>query len=404
MAIFQGVRRGCLMSSDNPLAGRAAVVGLGLTDMGKVYGRSASDFAVDAVRRAAADAGLAMGDIDGLLINPGMSGGLGIDLAQRLGLQDLKLLAQMNTFGATAGVMIQTAAMAVISGTVNTVACVFADAPLAPTTRTGDMYHAAGGRVGFSALAGHYGVTGAAPMYALGARRHMEAFGTTTEQFGAVAVSQRRWAINNPLAQMRDPITLEDHQSSRWIAEPLHLLDCCLVSNGGIAVIVTRSESAADMAQPPVYLWGWGQCHHGRPLQHGSEFGLRSGGVESSRDALKMAGIGVADVDVLEIYDCFTYTVVVTLEDYGFCARGEGGPLAASGALGPGGSLPTNTGGGELSAYYMWGMTPISEAIIQARGHGEKRQVDNANIVMTSGNGGILEYHSTLIFGAHSRN
>jgi acetyl-CoA acetyltransferase len=243
------------------------------------------------------------------------------------------------------------------------------------------------------------GFIGPNSRYALAARRHMERYGTTSEQFGAVAVSERAWAGRNPLAQMRTPITLADHQASRWIVEPLRLLDCCLVSNGGIAVIVTSGSRARDLAQPPVYLWGFGQSHPGHRMERGSEFGLVTGAAQSGPAAMKMAGIAPSDVTACELYDCYTYTVVVSLEDYGFCPKGEGGPFAASGVLGPGGALPANTGGGQLSSYYMWGMTPLSEAVIQARGQGGDRQVPRNDVILVSGNGGVLAHHSTLVVG-----
>ncbi len=237
--------------------------------------------------------------------------------------------------------------------------------------------------------------------YALAARRHMQRYGTTSEQLGAVAVAQRQWAAGNPLAQHRDVITIDDHQRSRWVAEPLHLLDCSLVSNGAIAVIVTTPEVAAAGQKPPVHLWGWGQGHPGHRMAHGSEFGLVTGAVQAGRIAMGMAGITPAEITMAQIYDCYTYTVLVTLEDYGFCAKGEGGPLAASGALAPGGSLPVNTGGGQLSSYYMWGFTPLSEAIIQARGEGGDRQSAATDLILVSGNGGILGHHGTLILSPH---
>jgi acetyl-CoA acetyltransferase len=231
----------------------------------------------------------------------------------------------------------------------------------------------------------------------------MATYGTTSEQFGAVAVAERTWAGMNPHAEMREPITLEDHQASRWIVEPLRLLDCCLVSNGGVAVVVTSAERARDLAQPPVHVVGWGQGHPGVAQERESRFGLSTGAVSSGQTAFGMAGIGPDDVDVCELYDCYTYTVVVSLEDYGFCDKGEGGAFAASGALGPGGSLPTNTGGGELSGYYMWGMTPVSEGVIQARGQGGERQVPKHDVVLVSGNGGILDFHSTLVLSPDRR-
>jgi acetyl-CoA acetyltransferase len=231
----------------------------------------------------------------------------------------------------------------------------------------------------------------------------MNTYGTTSEALGAIAVAQRAWAGRNPMATMRDPLTLADHQASRMIADPLHLLDCCLVSNGGIAVIVTSAERAAELRQPPVHVWGYGQGHTDHPMTAGSEFGLRTGAVQSGHTAMRMAGTSAAEIDIVQLYDCYTYTVLVTLEDYGFCEKGEGADFVADGKLAPGGALPCNTGGGQLSAFYMWGMTPLSEAIVQIRGQGGDRQVDRNDLVLVSGNGGVLEHHSTLILSSHPK-
>jgi acetyl-CoA acetyltransferase len=375
-----------------------------MTELGKVYGRSPRRLAAEAVRRAVADAGLTLADLDGLLVSHGMGGSPGIELAGTLGLRDLRLLTQMNAFGATAGAMVAYAAMSVISGAASTVACVFADAPLRPKQSAGSAYHRdAREWYGYGGMTAALGFRSVNAFYALAARRHMARYGTTSEQLGAIAVATRQWATRNPLAQMREPITLADHQNSRWVAEPLHLLDCCLVSNGAIAVVVTGADRARDLAQPPVHLWGWGQGHPGHGRERGSEFGLTTGAAVSGPIAMKMAGVGVGDIDMCQLYDCYTYTVLVSLEDYGFCAKGEGGPFAESGALGPGGALPTNTGGGQLSAYYMWGMTPLSEAVIQARGHGGERQAPRNDVILVSGNGGILDHHSTLIVSPHAK-
>lgn len=406
------------------------IAGLGMTELGRVFGLSQRRLAATAVRLAADDAGLALRDIDGLLICPGITGGLDLGLAGALGLRDLALLSVVSSFGASAVMAVQTAALAVTSGTAQTVACVFADTPLREGVRAGSAFATGepaqrgvlggrppepaqrgdpGGRpperaqrIGFGGLAAGYGFRSVTVHYALAARRHMERFGTTSEQLGAVAVAQRQWAAGNPLAQHRDPITIADHQRSRWVAEPLHLLDCSLVSNGAIAVIVTAPERAAGK-KPPVHVWGWGQGHPGHAMASGSDFGLVTGAVQAGRAAMGMAGVSPADITMGQIYDCYTYTVLVTLEDYGFCAKGDGGPFVASGALAPGGSLPVNTGGGHLSGYYMWGFTPLSEAIIQARGDGGDRQSPATDMILVSGNGGILSYHGTLILSPHQR-
>jgi acetyl-CoA acetyltransferase len=389
---------------------RAVIAGLGLTDMGAVYGPSAAELAAAAVREAAKDAGLALSDIDGLLTSNGTTGGVGLGLQRDLGLTDLHLLSEMQSFGSTAGAMVQFASMAVESGMADVVACVFADAPLRPGRAAGDVY--SGGRrpdqgsaptpppAGWGGLLVSAGVAGANTMYALAARRHMVRFGTTTEDFAAVAVAQRAWATLNPLAQLREPMTVDDHHASRWIADPFRKLDCCLVSNGGVAVIVTTAERAASLAQPPVHVLGWAQSHPGRLFDRDPDFGIVTGAARSGPRALAMAGVGISDVEVAELYDCYTFTALVSLEDYGFCAKGEGGPFVSSGVLGPEGRLKVNTGGGQLSAYYMWGMTPLSEAVIQVRGQGGARQVHPHDLALVSGNGGILDHHSTLVVGS----
>ncbi len=216
------------------------IAGLGMTALGKVYGQTSAQFAADAVRLAVADAGLRLAEVDGLLTSSGVSGGISIDLQRDLGLTDLRLLSHVQAYGSTAGAMVQLASMAVQSGMASTVACVFADSPLQPERSAGAVYGSRRAPAGWWGLLGASGVIGANPMYALAARRHMERFGTTSEQLGHIAVAQRDWAALNPAAQLRDPITLADHQASRWIVEPFHLLDCCLVSNGGIAVSSPR--------------------------------------------------------------------------------------------------------------------------------------------------------------------
>jgi acetyl-CoA acetyltransferase len=393
----------------------AAIAGLGLTEMGKVYGRSSTSLAAEAVRLAVADAGLRLGDLDGLLVSAGVKQDVNVNLAAVLGLHDLAVLSQVNAYGATAGVMVAQAAQAIAAGAATTVACVFADTPLKPKQSAGAAWGSGAKRPGAQGSSTAKGLRGMAGwsvnsgatnpniLYALCARRHMERYGTTSEQLAEIAVAQRTWAVHNPLAQMREPLTVADHQASRWIADPLHLLDCCLVSNGAVAVVVTSADRAASLAKPPVHVWGYGQAHAPRRMHAGSDWGLVTPAGRSGPAALRMAGIGVDDVDVAELYDCYTYTVLVTLEDYGFCAKGEGGAFVSDGRLAPGGKLACNTGGGQLSSYYMWGFTPLSEAVIQARGDGGARQAPRNDVVLVSGNGGILEHHSTLVLSPHER-
>lgn len=392
----------------HPMRGATAITGFGMTPMGRIY-KSTMELAADATRTAIKDAGLRKDQIDGLLINAGVTGttggGVSLGLQNYLGLQDLRLLNHMNAAGSTAAQMVQYASLAITSGMANHVLCVFADAPLKDGSSAGAAYGGAArnpqrprGMSGLYPASGYYGAN---TPYALAARRHMADYGTTQDQLGTIAVGQRQWATMNPLAQMRSPITMEDYHNSRWIIEPLHLLDCCLVSNGAVAVIVSSAAAAREMPQPPVYVWGMGQGHPGDNSRTGSNWETETGAQLAARTAYGMAGVGPSDISSCQVYDCYTYTVLVTLEDYGFCKKGEGGPFVEDGKLGPGGSLPTNTGGGELSAYYMWGMTPLSEAIIQGRGHGGDRQVKN-DVILATGNGGSLSYHACLILSPHA--
>jgi len=382
----------------------AAIAGLGLTEVGKVYDPSASDFAAKAVRLAAADAGLTLSDLDGLLVSPGTQGRPTLSLQKQLGLRDLRLLNEIHALGASPANMISIAADAVSSGSASAVACVFADAPLTPKGSARDAFGSGPRRTptGFAGLNVGLGAITPNVFYAMAARRHMQNYGTTSAHLGAIAVGQRAWAAGNPDAQFTEPMTVDDHQNSPVVADPLHLLDCCLVSNGGAAVIVTSAERARDLAQPPVHVLGWAQSHPGQVMLRGSDFGLRTGAAQAGPAAMKMAGVGVSDVDLVELYDSYTYTVLVTLEDYGFCAKGEGGPFAAEGHLAPGGDLPCNTGGGQLSSYYLTGFTPIIEAVTQARGHAGERQVAKREVIVVSGSGGVLEHHATLVLSPNA--
>jgi acetyl-CoA acetyltransferase len=382
--------------------GEIAIAGLGQTKQGKIYDRSFMGYAVEAVELALADAGLAREDLDGLLLNPGIAWGnaaMGsFMLQQALGLRDLRLQATTNLGGATAGAMVQHAALAIAAGMCTTVACVFSDRPLQSPdeqrARTGRHEGSAASYAFARGLDAAYGQFGINAMYALIARRYMHVYGTTQDHLGAVAVAQRRWANRNPAAQMHAaPLTLADYHASRWVVEPFHVLDCCLVSNGGVAVILTSADRARSLRKPPVYLWGMGQGHPGGdPAET-----LACGAPLARTTAFTMAGIDARDVQVAELYDCYTFTVLVTLEDYGFCEKGEAGDFVAAGHTAPGGSLPVNTGGGQLSSAYMWGMTPLAEAIVQARGEAGDRQVRHRDVVLVSGNGGLLSTHTTLV-------
>jgi acetyl-CoA acetyltransferase len=381
---------------------KSAIVGLGISEVGKVYGRSATSFALEAIDRALDDAGLKKENLDGLLMQSGISQpGIGLQLQNAAGLKNLRLVNHMNAMGATPAAMVQYATMAIQNGLATTVACVFADAPMQdPNARSSagmNMARNRGPVSGFASLDLYYGPLNPNAGYAMAARRHMATYGTTSEQLGAIAVSTRAWACKNPIAQFRTPITVEDHQNSRWIAEPFHLLDCCLISNGSVAVIVTAAERGREMKSKPAYVLSMAQGFPGNTRRAGDDHDWSTGAAIARDTLYGQLGITAKDIDACELYDCYTYTTLVTLEDYGFCKKGEGGPFVETGVLGPGGDLPTNTGGGELSSFYLWGMTPLSEGVIQARGSGGERQVEKHDLVLVTGNGGLLDYHASLI-------
>jgi acetyl-CoA acetyltransferase len=245
-----------------------------------------------------------------------------------------------------------------------------------------------------------HGLFGAIAAYGLVARRHMALFGTTTRHFGAVASTARAWAAGNPNAVAREPMSLDDHAASPWVVEPFRRLDCAFPVNGAIAIVVSSSDEASEGPHVPVRIAGIGQGSRGNLRRDGSDAEVRTGARAASQQALRMAGATLDDIDVCQIYDCFTYTTIVTLEDFGFCEKGEGGDFVLDGGIGPGGRIPTNTGGGQLSGYYLQGMTPISEAVVQLRAAGGDRQVEGAQVALVGTQGGILDHHACLVLAA----
>jgi acetyl-CoA acetyltransferase len=237
--------------------------------------------------------------------------------------------------------------------------------------------------------------------YALIARAHMARYGTTEEQFAQAAVSCRAWASQHPKAQMRDLITVEDVMSSRPIADPLKVLDCSLVSDGGAAVVLTRGDRLSGSIQPPVYLLGYGEGHAYEHISQAKDL-TTSAAVTSGKAAYAASGLTPDDMDLLQLYDCFTPALLIQLEDLGFCAKGEGGDWLASGISRPGGTKPLNTHGGMLSYCHpgnpgaMFGLT---EAMLQLRGQAGERQLPGINTAFCHAQGGIMSSHASLIVG-----
>ncbi len=382
----------------------AAIVGLGMEGLTRAPTASARTLAARAVLAAAADAGLQPQEIDGLLVC--RSGGaseaeLGLNLQRAAVLPNLKLLQVSYAEGASSIANIQLAAMAVTHGLATAVACVFADAPLANGASSREAFGQRKAAEGLDSLRYTAGLFGGAGIFALAASRYIARYGATPEQFGAVAIAARAWARMNPSAVFREPLTLETYLASRWIAEPLRLYDCATPVNGAIAVIVTTAERAADLARPAVHILGMGQGHPGAPDQAGFEREIGGGGAAAGATAFAMARIGVDDVDLCQFYDAFTYITLNTLEAYGFCEPGEAGGFVADGRIAPGGALPVNTGGGHLSGFYLQGMTPVSEAVIQLRGDGGERQCPKTDIALVTNEGGRFDHHACLVLSPH---
>jgi acetyl-CoA acetyltransferase len=239
--------------------------------------------------------------------------------------------------------------------------------------------------------------------YALAASRHMAKFGTTSEQLAQIAVSTREWAARNPKARFRAPLTVDEVLSSPLQASPLHKLDCCLVTDGAGAVVVTSAERARDLAKPPAYVLGAATASTHSMISQMPDLTVTAGAV-SGADAYRQAGINPSDVDVVELYDSFTITVLLALEDLGFCPKGEGGRFVEDGRLGPGGAFPAQTSGGGLSYCHpgMFGMFLLVEAVRQLPGEGGDRQVAGAEVAVAHGCGGVLSSTSTVVLGTEA--
>jgi acetyl-CoA acetyltransferase len=370
------------------MSGLSAIAGLGFSELSRQPIGSIRELAVAATRAAAKDGGFALDEIDGLILTQSAlapANALPLKIQDDLGLRELRLLTVLEAKGSSAIQTLQYATLAVRGGMAKTVACVFADTPLMQGKGGGQAFAIESPVTGIEGWEHQYGLFGATGTYALTARRYMHMHGATEKHLGAVALNGRRWAELNPRAFLRKPLTMADYLASPYIVEPFRMLDCAYPVNGAIAVIVTSAERAADGAKPPVYIHGMGQGHS------------ETGGVLAGKTAFAMAGIGPADVSMAQFYDAFSFSTLAALEDYGLCGPGEAGPFVLDGHTLPGARLPVNTSGGHLSGYYLQGMTPISEAVIQARGEGGARQSDRNQVILVNGSGGRLEYHAALI-------
>ena len=374
---------------------KAAIAGIGQSRQGNLPGETALSLATEAFKNALDDAAIHKDEVDGLLTMPGTSSPEGakhyLALGERLGI-DPSFTGSLSMGGATAGALVQQAAMAVSTGMASVVACVFGDAA---RTAGSKFDSAAGGTDSW----GIWGMFGNAANSAIGARRHMALYGTTSEQLGWIAVNGRRNAQLNPAAVMREPMTIADHQASRMIVDPLHLYDCCLISDGGVTLIVTSPERAAAGPHRPAVIWGMGQGHTTQNMGREDWWYLPHQADCVSR-AYRMAGVSPKDIDVAQLYDNFTIAVLFWLEHAGFCKTGESGPFVEGGErIGLRGELPLNTAGGNLSESYMQGWLHIAEGVRQIRGGAGERQIPGAELCLVTGRGMTLNTASTLVLG-----
>jgi acetyl-CoA acetyltransferase len=374
-----------------------AIVGLGMTPMSVTAGPDSFALAAQAVAAALADAGLTRADVDGMLV--GSSQGvredrLSVALARRAGFGDLRLVEHLEIKGATAVAMVTRAVLAIAAGMAQTVVCVFADAPIAGGP-AGTLYARSGGSSGVRGLERASGVLGSVPTFALLASRYLHLSGGTEADLAAVALTARAWATGSPQAVNRKPLDEDGYYASRMISTPLRVLDCARPVNGAVAVIVS-SARVPGQEKPALGIPGMGAVHPMRRRRAGRESWFGGGG-HAVDDALARAGLSRGDLDVVELYDPFSIVTLCLLEEYGFCEPGQAGTFVRDGAIAPGGELPVNTGGGQLSGFYLQGMTPLAEAIIQLRGDGGDRQVAGAATALVTGIGGRADHHEALV-------
>jgi len=370
------------------LRDKTAIVGIGHTEYSRDSGRSELTLACEAIGAAIADAGLTPGDIDGITKYT-MDNNDPIDIARNLGIPELRFAGEVNYGGGGGPVgTILMAAMAVATGQAKAVVAFRAmnERSGRGTPRFGQA-SAAEGASGLHSYQAPYGLFSPAQSVALAARRHMHLYGTESRHFGEIAVTCRHHANLNPNAMMYGrPMSIDDHQNSRMIASPLHLLDCCLETDGGAALVITTADRARDLKHSPTYIsgigFGAGHWNHRSIVKDMDS--VHSESTVIAKHVFRDAGITHQDIDVLFIYDHFTPLVLMAIEDYGFCKRGEGKDFVSNGRLRwPDGDLPMNTSGGNLSEGYMHGMQNTIEAVRQLRGVA-RCQVKNARHAFVS--------------------
>ena len=372
-----------------------AIVGVAESDFGTVPDKTVHELHAQAAVRAMQDAGIDRDEIDGLLSTGGADGLHVLQLSEYLGLQP-RYLDSTAVGGSSWEAFVEHAFLALDAGTCSTALLVYgstAKSDVARRLRSADVSFGARGPNQYE---GPFGPT-LISKYAMIARRHMHEYGTTSEQLAAISVATRKNAARNPKAVMQDPITVEDVMNSRMIADPLHLLDCCLRTDGCGAIILTTAERAKSLRKPPVWVIGSGSAESHLNMSQMEDMTV-SPAVRSGATAFGEADIKPSDVDVLQVYDAFTIMALMTLEALGFCKPGEGGPFVEDGKLAYDGALPTNTDGGGLSSNHpgMRGIFLLIEAVRQLRGE-STAQVSDPRIAVCNATGGFMSHCSTIV-------
>ncbi|MDP2674170.1 MAG: acetyl-CoA acetyltransferase [Dehalococcoidia bacterium] len=379
------------------LSGRVAIAGADESDeIGIVPHKSTLQLHAEAARNALADAGIEMSEVDGVFTaGPGWSPSL--QVAEYLGISP-KYTDGTAVGGSSFVIHVEHAAAAIEAGLINVALITHGQTGYSDRNRPGAGRGTLDPWFPASQFEMPYHVGGPPSVYALACTRHMHQYGITHEQLAEIAVATRKWAMLNPRAMMRDPLTIEDVLSSRWITYPFHLLDCCLVTDAGGAVVVTSAERAKACRKKPVLVLGSGEASTHQTIASMPDLTDTPASI-SGPLAFEMAGVRHEDIDVVEVYDSFTYTVLVTLEALGFCGRGEGGAFVSGQRTAPGGDFPLNTNGGGLSYTHpgMYGIFLLIEAVRQLRGECGERQVPDAKLALVNGTGGTLSSTGTLI-------
>ena len=374
--------------------GKVAAVGVGLAGIGEAPGLSHLDLTALAAKQALDEAGLSFSDVDGLFAANLQNIFAPLNVGEYLGIRP-KLSEGTQIGGSSPVAHLIWAALALDAGLIDTALVCYGSTQrsvagklLSPSTSEPLIYEMP------------YGPRYPISSYALSTSRHMYEYGTTREQLADVAVAARQWAALNPDAFMRGPITREEVIEARMICDPFTVRDCCLVTDGAGAVVLTRSDRARDCKREPIYLLGAAMAHWHRQISQLPDL-TQTCASETGPRAFEMAGLKPADIDVLELYDAFSINPIMFLEDLGFCAKGEGGPFVENGGIAPGGRLPVNTNGGGLSCVHpgMYGIFTVIEAIQQLRGECGDRQVADARTAISHGNGGHFSSQVTAIWG-----